>query len=172
MRVFRQVATPLTLLLLLAVLIGGAWWGYKNVIKPIPPAQASPCVTQKVGDKLTANKVTVNVYNGGYKQGLAGTVSKALKAKGYVIKHVDNTDERVKQTVIVGADVNNPEVKLVAANFKNATVKADQRADHTVDVLVGTEFAGMNPKAPNFIKVPGGEVCLPASKTPSATPTR
>ena len=57
-----------------------------------------------------------------------------------------------------------------------ATIKADGRPDHTVDVLIGTEYAGMNPKAATSIAVPGGAVCLPASSTPtpsasaSATP--
>lgn len=165
------MVTPVTLLLLIAVLGYGAWWGYRNVIRPVPARAPDPCVTQSVGPALKANKVTVNVYNGGYKQGLATTVAKALKAKGFIIKNVDNTDERIKTTVIVGADANNPEVKLVVAQFKNATVRADQRPDHTVDVLVGNTYGGMNPKAPVEIVVPGHSVCLPSSATPTPTPT-
>ncbi|WP_203567952.1 LytR C-terminal domain-containing protein [Aestuariimicrobium ganziense] len=169
-KVLRALVTPLTLAVLLAFLGYGAWWGYRNVMRPIPARPPDPCVTQSVGPKLKSSQVTVNVYNGGYKQGLATTVAKALKAKGFMIKHVDNTDERIKTTVIVGADANNPEVKLVAAHFKNATVRADQRPDHTVDVLVGNTYGGMDAKAAVEIAVPGNSVCLP-SPSPTPTPT-
>lgn len=169
MRIVRMIATPVLLLALLAFLIWGAWWGYKNVVAPVPERLPDPCVTQSVPNKLEAKQVTVSVFNGGYKTGQASSVAKTLKAKGFIIKHVDNTDERVKQTVIVGAAAANPEVKLVAAHFKGATIKADDRPDHTVDVMIGTDYAGMNDKAAVWIAVPGGQVCLPTSATPSAS---
>lgn len=177
MRIVRMIATPVLLLGLLAFLTWGAWWGYKNVMSPMPVHLPDPCVTQKVPQKLEAKQVTVSVFNGGYKSGQAASVAKALKAKGFIIKHVDNTDERVKQTVIVGAAATNPEVILVAGHFKGATIKVDDRPDHTVDVLIGTDYAGMNDKGALWVKVPGGEVCLPSSATPtpsgspSATPS-
>lgn len=177
MRYVRLIATPITLLLLVGVLAFGAWWGYKNVIAPVEPAPPPPCVPQSVGKELTSSKVTVSVYNGGPKRGLASDVAKALKAKGFIIKGYDNTDEVVKATVIVGANKNNPEVKLVLAQFKNATVREDNRADGTVDVLVGSTFGGLNDKAANKISVTTTTVCLPSpsptpTPTPTATPTR
>jgi hypothetical protein len=167
MRIVRMIATPVLLLALLGFLTWGAWWGYRNVMAPVPAHLPDPCVTQSVGQTLQASKVTVSVYNGGYVAGQANTVAKALKAKGFIIKHVDNTDQRIKQTVIVGAAATNPEVKLVAGHFKGATVKADNRPDHTVDVMIGTAYAGMNGKAATSIAVPGGAVCLPTSATPT-----
>ena len=35
-RVFRIVRTPITLLILLGVLMWGAWWGYTNILRPVP----------------------------------------------------------------------------------------------------------------------------------------
>ena len=79
-RVFRIVRTPLTLLVLLGVLAYGAWWGYTNVLKPLPPLPPDPCVEQKVTKgQLTTSQVTVSVYNGGHRRGLAGDVGRALR---------------------------------------------------------------------------------------------
>lgn len=171
-RYVRMLGTPVTLLVLLAILFFGAKWGYHNVMAPPPAAPLVPCVTQKVGPELKASQVTVKVYNGGRKTGLAGKVAAQLKAKGFVIAKTANTEDRVTATEIIGADANSPEVKLVAGFFKGAKVVADGRVDHTVDVRVGPQATGFNPAAPAVIAVPGGSVCLPApTTTPSATPT-
>ena len=42
--------------------------------------------------------------------------------------------------MIVGAGAKDPEVLLVKSFFKDATVRADKRADHSVDVLVGNKL--------------------------------
>ncbi len=169
-RYVRLFGTPITLLVLLGVLFYGAWWGYQNVIKPPPARVPDPCVTQSVGSQLKTSQVTVKVYNGGSKTGLAGTVGAQLKAAGFKVAYIGNTDERIAKTLVVGASAENPEVKLLLGFFKDATVRADQRSDGTVEVLVGREFGGMNPKAARTMAVPGGAVCLP-SPTPSPTPS-
>ena len=45
-RVFRIVRTPITLLILLGVLMWGAWWGYTNILAPIPKVPPPPCGTR------------------------------------------------------------------------------------------------------------------------------
>lgn len=174
-RYVRMFGTPITLLVLVLLLVYGAKWGYRNVMAPPPAEPLVPCVTQKVGPNLTTKQVTVRVFNGGRRTGLAGKVAANLKAKGFVIKQTANTDERVTTTRIVGADPASPEVKLVAGFFKGATVSGDGRVDHTVDVLVGNPTTGFNAAAATSIAVPGGQVCLPAPSkpaTPAATPKR
>ena len=47
-RIFRVVRTPVTLLILFGVLMYGAWWGYDDIIKPIPALPPEPCVNQSV----------------------------------------------------------------------------------------------------------------------------
>lgn len=166
---FRRAATtPVVLLLLLGLLLFGAWWGYKNVLRPAPGVPPTPCVTQDVGKTLASSSVTVRVYNGGRTTGLAGKVAEAMKARKFIIKSVANTDEQIKTTIVRGGAIDNPEVQLVAKQFRGVTVRADDRTDGTVDVLVGSEYSGMAPKAPTTIEVPGGVVCLPS---PSAKPT-
>jgi hypothetical protein len=77
--------------------------------------------------------------------------------------------EKIQKTVIVGADVNNPEVLFVKSFFKQATVRSDQRVDRTVDVLVGNKYGGFNKNAEDTYRVETTTVCLP-SQTPTASP--
>ena len=170
-RIFRVVRVPITLLVLLGVLAYGAYWGYSNVIKPIPPAPPQPCVEQPVRNKqLAASQVTVSVYNGGDRRGLAGDVGRALRERGFKVQSTANTGEKVSKTVIVGAGPKEPEVLLVKAFFKDSTFRADpkKRAERTVDVLVGNRYGGFNTKAKTTIAVKTPTVCLPSPRSPSA----
>lgn len=168
-RYVRLLGTPITLLLLLAILILGARWGYRNVMAPPPPPPLVPCVEQSVGQALGTKQVTVSVYNGGAKSGLAKTVAAQLRGAGFKVSRTGNTDVEVSTTQVIGADVDNPEVKLVAGFFKGAKVSADGRADHTVEVLVGNPATGFNAKAPKQVAVDSPTVCLPAPSS-IATP--
>jgi hypothetical protein len=165
-RIFRIARTPVTLLILLGVLCYGAYWGYTNILKPIPPTPPTPCVAQRVtGGQLKSSQVTISVYNGGDRKGLAGDVGRAMRDRGFRVTRTTNTAEKIQQTVIVGADARNPEVQLVKGFFKNATVRSDKRADHSVDVLVGNKYGGFNKKAKTTYTVKTKTVCLPQQTT-------
>jgi hypothetical protein len=169
-RIFRVVRTPLTLLILFGVLLYGAWWGYNNIIKPVPPLPPEPCVEQSVPQgELKASQVVIKVYNGGDRKGLAADVGRSLRNEGFRVVQTTNTVEKIQKTVIVGADANNPEVLFVKSFFKEATVRADQRVDRTVDVLVGNKYGGFNKNAKATYQINAETVCLP-SQTPTATP--
>lgn len=161
-RIFRIARTPLTLLFLLGVLSYGAYWGYSNVLAPVPEPPTPPCVDQTVKDgKLRSSQVTVAVYNGGDRKGLAGDVGRAMRERGFKVVKTTNTNEKIQQTVIVGAKADNPEVRLVKSFFKKATVRADNRPDRSVDVLVGNKYGGFNKKAKTTLAVKSSTVCLP-----------
>lgn len=167
-RVFRMVRTPLTLLVLLGVLCYGAWWGYTNLLKPVPPTPPTPCVNQLVNaGLLRSSQVTVSVYNGGSKKGLAGDVGRSLRSKGFKVPSTGNTGQKIEGTIIVGAGAKNPEVLLVQGFFKKSKIKVDKRADHSVDVLVGNDYGGFDKKAKTTYAVKARTVCLP----PQAAPT-
>ncbi len=169
-RIFRIVRTPVTLLILLAVLLYGAYWGYTNVIRKVPPLPPDPCVTQTVAEgQLKANQVTVSIFNGGDRKGLAGDVGRSLRGKGFRVAKTTNTNEKIQKTVIVGADAKNPEVLFVKTFFKDATVRSDKRPDHSVDVLVGNKYGGFNKKAKATYDVKADTVCLP-SQAQSGSP--
>ena len=169
-RYVRLFGTPITLLLLLAFLAYGAWWGFRNVMAPVPGSTPAPCVTQKVGKNLSTSQVSVRVLNGGTTVGLAGRVSAQLTNVGFKVLSTGNTSDVVTSTVVVGASKDAPEVKLVLGFFKGAKVRADKRTDGTVDVMVGDNFGGFNAKAHRQISVPGGTACLPPP-SPSGTPS-
>ena len=169
-RIFRVVRTPVTLLILFGVLLYGAWWGYNNIIKPIPALPPDPCVNQSVSKgQLKSSQVVVRVYNGGDRKGLAADVGRSLRGKGFRVTLTTNTVEKIQKTVIVGADANNPEVKFVKTFFKEAVVRRDKRADRSVDVLVGNRYGGFNRDAKDTYQVDATTICLP-SQTPSPTP--
>lgn len=168
-RVFRIVRTPLTLVVLLGVLCYGAWWGYTNVLKTTPPPPPTPCVPTKVTQGgLRSSQVTVSVFNGGSKKGLAGDVGRSLRQYGFKVARASNTGEKIQKTIIVGAGAKNPEVLLVQSFFKESQIKVDKRSDHSVDVLVGNDYAGFNKKAKTTLAVKAKTVCLPPQV--SATP--
>ena len=154
--------------MLLGVLAYGAWWGYTNVLKPLPPPAPNPCVeTSLAKGQLTTNQVTVSVYNGGNRRGLAGDVGRSLRERGFKVPRTSNTEEKIGVTVIIGAAAKNPEVVLVSGFFRGATIKADKRKDRSVDVLVGDRYGGFNRNARRAIAVKGSTVCLPSVTTPS-----
>ncbi len=168
-RILRAVRTPFTLLLLLGILCYGAWWGYSNVIREVPPAPPAPCVDQKLPkNQLKSSQVSVSVFNGGDKRGLAGDVGRSLRERGFKVQTTSNTLQKVGKTVIVGAGIKNPEVLLVKRFFKNAEVRADKRVDGSVDVLVGNRYGGFNKKAKTTYPVKSAKACLPAQ--PSTSP--
>jgi LytR cell envelope-related transcriptional attenuator len=169
-RIFRIVRTPITLLILLGVLLYGAWWGYHNIIQPVPKTPPPPCVEQTVTKgQLQSGQVIVKVYNGGDRRGLAGDVGRSLRRKGFKVALTTNTVEKISKTVIVGAQPNNPEVLFVKSFFKDSVVRADKRTDGSVDVLVGNKYGGFNKDAKSSYAVKAKTVCLP-SQTPSPTP--
>ena len=169
-RIFRVVRTPITLLILFGMLLYGAWWGYNNIIKPIPALPPEPCVDQSVPKgQLKSSQVVIRVYNGGDRKGLAADVGRSLRGKGFRVVLTTNTVEKIQKTVIVGADGNNPEVLFVKSFFKEAVVRSDKRVDRTVDVLVGNKYGGFNKEAKTTYQVDTTKLCLP-SQSPSATP--
>lgn len=170
-QVIRWLRTPVTLVVLLVVLGYGAWWGYKAVLT-VPISTANACVSLPV-TQLTPDKVTVRVLNGGDVKGYATEVAKTLKARGYNISVVSNTNETIVTPVIVGGSVDAPAMKLVASNFPEATLRADNRNDGTIDVLVGAKTDKTIP-ATGFataVPVPNGKACLPKSASSSASPS-
>ncbi|SEP68278.1 LytR C-terminal domain-containing protein [Microlunatus flavus] len=171
-RIFRVIRTPVTLIILLAALVYAAYWGYTNVIAPVPPPPPTPCVEQSLPKRqLSTKQVYVKVFNGGDSRGLAANVSRSLRSKGFKVTGTSNTIEKIDQTVIVGSGEGDPEVQLAKRFFKGATVRADGRADHSVDVLVGNRYGGFNKSAKTTITVDADTLCLPAPESASASPT-
>lgn len=167
-QVIRVLKTPVTLLVLLAILGYGAYWGYQQVtIDDSRPAET--CVMTDVGDTLTPDRVTIRVLNGGETGGQAKRTREFLLAYGFRGGAFGNADRKVEVATIVGNAPDDPEVLLVQQLFDGAVTEGDGRKDHVVDVIVATKSQMLaDPPKPS---VPvDGPVCLPRlSPTGSAT---
>lgn len=170
-RILRTIRTPLILLILLGILVYGAWWGWTNIVKPVQSKPDNPCVPTKVTDKkLKTSQVTVQVKNGGDKRGLAGQVTKQLDRAKFDTKQPSNTDKKITKTVVIGAKASNPEVKLVKKFFPGSKARGDHRSDGTVEVRVGNGYKGFKKHAKHSYPVKTKKVCLP-QKSGSAAPS-
>jgi hypothetical protein len=158
-----QWRTPITMVVLLAILVGGGWWGWKSLID----SSAEPtCVQQKLpNNRLLPKNVVVNVYNGGAKAGSAAKVADALKKRGFNIRRVSTepNGDKIDVVSVRGNADNSPELLLIAGqiNQKPLTV-GDGRTDHTVDLVIGAGFTSVRTKgAPSVAVPPNTTVCLP-----------
>lgn len=167
----RAVKTPITLILLLAILGFGAKWGYDQVRTAEGAPTAENCVMTDVGEKLTPNRVTVRVFNGGTKSKAASLTKLYLNGHDFRVIRTGNSERRVMTTVIVGNSVDDPEVKLLQQFFVDSVAEGDGRPDHMVDVIL-SDTSKQNPKAAGSVPV-DGPVCLPKidSATPDASPS-
>ena len=113
-QVIRVLKTPVTLIILLAMLGYGAVWGYTHLTAP-EPRKEQTCVMTDVGANLTPDRVTVRVLNGGEEGGLAKRMSLFLRAHGFRVVFFNNAPERVPNTVILDRKGN---VRYVHRGYK------------------------------------------------------
>ena len=165
--------TPVTMVILLGVLVGGGWWGWNSLIN----SSAGPtCVEQKLANnRLVPKQVVLNVYNGGAKAGSASRVADALKKRGFNISKIANEPkgDKIDVVSIRGASETAPEVLLIAGQLnQKALIVADGRTDHTVDLVIGAGFGSVRLKGIPSVGVPADStVCLPVIHTPQPVPS-
>jgi hypothetical protein len=165
--------TPITMVVLIGILVGGGWWGWKSLTE----STADPnCVQQKLpNNRLVPKLVVVNVYNGGAKAGTAAATAAALQKRGFNIGRIMNepNGNKIALLAVRGATAKAPEVLLVAGQLsQKASVAADSRPDHTVDIVLGKGYTKLNPKGLPSVAVPGNQtVCVPAPKGTQPIPS-
>lgn len=161
-QIVRTVKTPVTLVLLAALVYFGATWGWNALREPIPQRPPEPCVVQQIGPELTPDHVYVRVYNGSKTNGLAKRLGAVLSADGFkVTKRVNADRDDYTRSVVVGTSEDSPEVQLVRRALTNVDFRADGRIDHSVDVIIGNEQPGAAEKADLKVALPSGTACLP-----------
>ncbi len=146
----RHVTTGVTLLLLSGLLAAGFLYGLDRLFAPIdeatptaePPAPV--CSTVPKGKRLRAEQVTVNVYNGGTRAGLAGQTLEALTSRGFRQGDVGNAPKNNVQRVQVWVVAGEKQAgRLVALNFGPKTpvvVKRKDLGEGGVDVVVADGY--------------------------------
>ena len=174
----RVLKTPVTLILLLAILGFGASWGIQHATMDDKSARAAAnCVLTDVGGTLTPDKVTVRVFNGGTNNGLAKRTALYQRAWGFPAPYFNSSDRKVTKTTVIGHAEDDPEVRLVQQFFKDSVTEGDGREDHIVDVILGDKDTQIKePKEPVATLAVDGPVCLPTitapTTSPSASPTK
>ncbi len=165
--------TPITMVVLLMILVGGFWWGWNS----LTDSSAEPnCVEQKLeNNRLVPKQVVLNIYNGGARAGSAARLGEDLKKRGFNIGKIANepNGDKIDVVEVRGATTDGPEVKLALGQLnQKAATKADARPDHTVDIVLGIGFTKLNTKGVPSIAVPADSVvCLPVVKPSQAIPS-
>ncbi len=115
---------------------------------PPPPggSAAPPCPPQDARP-VAYDRITVNVYNGTTRGGLAAATAAELAGRGLTIgaRANDPYGRYDGATLVRTGPAGIAEAYTVAAIFPDATIQLDVREDTSVDVTLGTEYDAMRP---------------------------
>lgn len=170
-KVWLALKTPLTMLMLLGIVLGSAYWAYEQVVTPIPKKPSAPCVTKSVGSAYLPQNAVLRVYNASNINGEAKKVAAALRAAKFSVIKVANADATIDGVQISGISADSPEVVLVSSYFdKSATFVADPlKLDHTVDITIGRGFTGLSTTPLESVPLKDGMACIPPALATSTT---
>ena len=166
----RRLTTAVTLLVLLAVLCGMAYYGFREFTAPLPgrPSSGETCsdVEKEVQGFIKRGEVQVSVFNAGTREGLAGTTLEKVEEAGFRAGNAGNAPKnaKVRRALVWTTEKDDSAASLVALAFGRGTRVVVTEADlgPGIDVLVGNRFKGLNPKAPKQIRLATPvEKCIP-----------
>ena len=150
--------------LLTAALTGTAWWvAHRDTTDTAAATPRRTCPKPSTPPPVVAPKaVKVNVYNATDQRGLASRVAAELKRRGFHVGKVDN--DPLKRQVTGAAEVRNSTAGAGAARTVSAQVGTvvavpDQRANASVDLVLGAAFVRLQP-------VPAAAAALKPSPQP------
>ncbi|MFI8824085.1 LytR C-terminal domain-containing protein [Streptomyces sp. NPDC053431] len=135
--------------------------------KPAPKPSALPAAAALPKPA----QITVNVYNATPRSGLAKTTADELKKRGFLIGKVGNApaayDKKVTGTgLLLGAPgATKGMFSVVGTQLKGATTKVDARTTADIDLIIGTAFKTLDPKA-------AADAALVALNKPKPVPAR
>ncbi|WP_182112313.1 MULTISPECIES: LytR C-terminal domain-containing protein [unclassified Actinotalea] len=106
----------------------------------LPPPPCPPEGTLPV----QYNTVTINVLNGAGTSGLAGSTRDALTARGFAVLTAGNYPAKLPGTAqITFGEAGLAAAYTLAAHVTTPTLVLDQRADASVDLVLGQEFGSL-----------------------------
>ena len=150
----RQRRTTITLTLVALLMLGAFalaaayYQGGVGTQGDQDPAASPNCLRATAARDLRTTAVTINVYNGTDRAGLAGSVAKSLRSQGFKVANVAN-DPLGKPTGGVGEVRHGPAgvaaATLVATKLPGSKVVRDERTDGTVDLVLGSRFTALSP---------------------------
>ncbi|TDE89209.1 LytR family transcriptional regulator [Occultella glacieicola] len=141
-------------LLVIALTAGAMWVGILPTPVNIPinspePTEATappgPCPPEGQ-TYVNFAEITTNVLNGTSRAGLAGTTAAELQARGIVVASQANAESSYAGVVrLVAGPTGLGQAYSVALLFPESTIVLDERADATVDVVLGGTFEMLLP---------------------------
>ncbi|MGW6537365.1 LytR C-terminal domain-containing protein [Streptomyces sp. NPDC055051] len=167
------------------VVLGAAGWGTLQLVdvfsgddnpKTVAGKQADckPAPTPSTAAAATLPKpaqLTVNVYNATPRSGLAKATADELKKRGFAIGKVGNApaayDKKVKGSgLLLGAGAaGKGAFAVLGTQLAGTTTKVDARTTADVDLIIGTAFKALSPKAT-------ADAALVALNKPKPAPAR
>jgi hypothetical protein len=160
----RKAISAVTMVVLVGLLVAGAWYGWKSMSAPLPGDDDPPQRRAKArcddgvarGDIVRTADVTVSVFNAGSVSGLADQTLSELAARGFIRGKVGNAPEALETVQFVrvlAPTKSDPTAELVALQFGPNTMISESKDNlgAGVDVVVGDSFAGLV-DAPSEIK--------------------
>ncbi|MQA31984.1 LytR C-terminal domain-containing protein [Modestobacter roseus] len=145
----RRPLPALVFLLVLALAALGVWWNVLGDERARDRAEAAACSdADEAPPSLDPATVTLRVLNATDRGGLAGEVSEALVARGFVVDEVGNDDSGAEVTGV--GELRFGSRGREAADFltvfvPGVTERPDTRADARVDVVLGPDYAELAP---------------------------
>ena len=145
----RALRSTLTLVFLVAVLLGAGLWGWGALTAPLPRADdLPPCEDTLVpaGTRVYPDQVSVSVFNASSRTGLAARTMGLFTDAGFA--EGDRGDAPRGTTVaraqIWASDPANPAVRLVRSHLGEDTpVVAGEELGVGVVVIVGEDFEAL-----------------------------
>ena len=171
----RQTVTFVAGFLVVLVLGCLAWLTYAGVVPW--PFGGAVSVAQNVcthSKPLAPKRISVRVFNGSGRDGLARQVATQLKALGFAVKATGN--DPLESRIKTQAEVRHGESGDVAAATMSAYLvgKAkdvqDDRQDSSIDLVLGPSFARLHSKSELKKSLAAVTATLPMTCPPGVTP--
>lgn len=144
-QMWRRLRSAITLLVLVVVVIVGAWVSWRNITSDASTdgAGGPSCAPTVAEDAPKPGTIEVNVYNATGRDGMAAKVSESLRKRGFIIGDVAN--DPLNRSVEAAAEIRSNLARQAAASVvmshvSGAAFVSDNRSTKSVDFVIGDDF--------------------------------
>lgn len=155
-RDLRPLRTAITMMLLVGLVVGAAYYAWQIVTEPtgaeedeVVTVTTPACAMPVPEDPPPAEEISINVYNGTSRSGLANQVAREMREQGFIILDVANDPAGRSITAVAeirAATMEDDAVRFVMSQFPGSVFLADERQDDAIDVVVGEAFDEIGPQ--------------------------